>query len=638
LLQACLLPSHRSTPPCHAHHGRHPRPVCARAHAAVARAARPARPLQHRRAARPHAPPLALRGRAGAPQRRARDVAAYLALEAQFDELLALRVERLPEQLPPATSAKLRAESARRSIAIYERGVIRLRGDVDFWLAYLAWARGRGMRVVAGRVAARALALFPNEHRLWIGCADDELRKSGIASARALLQRAIRLNTVPHERSAKRRRGEEGIAAPLVEPPTLRLSPKEMNLVALWVAYVRMELVFLERLRRRKAVLGLDGKDAAAKKELETAVTEEEVDEEEAAVLADVEAPTEPAPAAEAEVEASEATAQIVNGAIPLSLLSSSLASTSSLPPRTHYLFLLAFVALIRQFPFLPSPASDPKSALLAALNDALHARFEHPSSALLVASAPLLAAASPDPISDAAEELSEGTALASASTLHVSPPELQTLLEALPEGDESAQPLALAHELIVRAFSASADPHAVRSTLDALRLRLRSAPSPSLSGACVRLVCALRAAAEEPPMQAYLSGVARRIVSDARAQGHDAAVAAPALKLALEALSAQDGSKEEWKALHKEAMRACTRDADAETRLTRIAVREGLARARSEGKEVLEKEWSAVLALPGHEAEMWDAWTRWVSLEALDDAKWARNLLEVSSCCLALL
>ncbi|PWN40820.1 hypothetical protein IE81DRAFT_276410, partial [Ceraceosorus guamensis] len=154
----------------------------------------------------------------------------YIAFEADFESLRLLREERLSRPISVKESAKARADAIRTLINIYERGCKRLRGDVMFWEEYIAWSLAKGMRIVSGRIIARALAMFPNAVRLWIRCADWQLNVNGAPNAaRALLQRAIRLNARPH------------------------LSSIEM--LSLWIEYIRMELVFLERVRRRRKVL-----------------------------------------------------------------------------------------------------------------------------------------------------------------------------------------------------------------------------------------------------------------------------------------------------------------------------------------------------------------------------------------------
>ncbi|KAE8249160.1 hypothetical protein A4X13_0g5319 [Tilletia indica] len=188
--------------------------------------------------------------------------------------------------------ARLRASYLARCMSIFERGVTKLKDSLPLWQAYLAWARARNMRIVVGRIFARVLNLHTAHIPLWIQAAGYELGTNFAANtARLLLQRAISLNTLPFAEVAlpstalnnedeteeaeatrpkkKRRQTKQPTSAALTtissvlddqKRPiafTLNLTPAERNMLRLWVEYARMELVFLERLRRRWAILGV---------------------------------------------------------------------------------------------------------------------------------------------------------------------------------------------------------------------------------------------------------------------------------------------------------------------------------------------------------------------------------------------
>ncbi|CAD6906948.1 unnamed protein product [Tilletia controversa] len=189
--------------------------------------------------------------------------------------------------------ARLRASYLARCISIFERGVTKLKDSLALWQAYLAWARARNMRIVVGRVFARVLNLHTAHIPLWIQAAGYELGTNFAANtARLLLQRAISLNTLPFTevalpatalpnqaeeadeaettRPKKKRRQSKQTASAIATSInsllddkhrpiafTLNLTPAERNMLRLWVEYARMELVFLERLRRRWSILGL---------------------------------------------------------------------------------------------------------------------------------------------------------------------------------------------------------------------------------------------------------------------------------------------------------------------------------------------------------------------------------------------
>ncbi|KAL9937362.1 hypothetical protein V8E36_003771 [Tilletia maclaganii] len=187
--------------------------------------------------------------------------------------------------------ARLRAAYLARCISIFERGVTKLKDSLPLWQAYLAWARARNMRIVVGRVFARALNLHTAYIPLWIQAAGYELGTNFAANtARLLLQRAISLNTLPFKEEAlaspsdppaadsprpkKKKRKQDNKSKSISSSSsssgaelrpiafTINLTPGERDLLRLWVEAARMELVFLERLRRRWAILGLHGNSA----------------------------------------------------------------------------------------------------------------------------------------------------------------------------------------------------------------------------------------------------------------------------------------------------------------------------------------------------------------------------------------
>ena len=85
-------------------------------------------------------------------------------------------------------------------------------------------AQRAGARALAGRVAARAVQLHPRTPALYVLAAAHELAHGGMGAARALLQRGLRLNAGRAE---------------------------------LWREYVKLEMGFVEAVRRRWDVLGI---------------------------------------------------------------------------------------------------------------------------------------------------------------------------------------------------------------------------------------------------------------------------------------------------------------------------------------------------------------------------------------------
>ena len=112
----------------------------------------------------------------------------------------------------------------RRQFHIFERALQKFKSDVSLWLQYLRVAQREGARALAGRIAARAVQLHPRTPALYVLAAAHELAHGGIGAARTLLLRGIRLNADSTE---------------------------------MWREYVRLELGFVEAVRRRWGVLGI---------------------------------------------------------------------------------------------------------------------------------------------------------------------------------------------------------------------------------------------------------------------------------------------------------------------------------------------------------------------------------------------
>lgn len=338
------------------------------------------------------------------------DFLRYVEYEESLEKLRVIRLERTRQiqDVPRKDIAKMHNEAIHHIVSIFERGTKRCRDSIDLWRYYLEWSQKMKMRSATSRISARALALFPNNTNLWLFVADHELNHNlNPGTARALLLRAIRLNVIAHQdlieaqkREAasrpkkKRKVGNKFESFKVVvrpagrqedDEPFLVASSLEQDLIRLWIEYVRMELVFLERLRRRKAVLNITDEELPNEENEDAAQDGEMVPEngDGEGVPTSIE---EIAKETREEVADGESAQEsILLGAIPATAIVSatSLDSTSSLPPRTHFGFLMAVAHLIRTFPFLgDSKALQHK--LNQAVSDALKARFSHDASIVL--------------------------------------------------------------------------------------------------------------------------------------------------------------------------------------------------------------------------------------------------------------
>lgn len=122
----------------------------------------------------------------------------------------------------------------RRQYQIFERALRKFKDDLSLWLSYIRLASSAGSRALVGRLCARATTLHPTCPLLYILGANHELRYGGYSASRTLLQRGVRMN------------------------------PESIDL---WREMVRLELGFVNVVRKRWEVLGLttgmeyDGED-----------------------------------------------------------------------------------------------------------------------------------------------------------------------------------------------------------------------------------------------------------------------------------------------------------------------------------------------------------------------------------------
>ncbi|KAF8904379.1 U3 small nucleolar RNA-associated protein 6-domain-containing protein [Gymnopilus junonius] len=150
------------------------------------------------------------------------DFLRYAAYEMGLEQLRRKRVARMELAPGPATVSDYAL--VKRQFHIFERAVKKFKSDVGLWVQYIQVAKREGARALVGRITARALQLHPNKPALFILAASHELDHHSPSAARTLLQRGIRLN------------------------------PESMDM---WKEYVKMELGFIESLRRRWDVLGI---------------------------------------------------------------------------------------------------------------------------------------------------------------------------------------------------------------------------------------------------------------------------------------------------------------------------------------------------------------------------------------------
>ncbi|CED85230.1 HAT (Half-A-TPR) repeat-containing protein [Phaffia rhodozyma] len=154
---------------------------------------------------------------------RKEDFLRYIEYELNLEELRKIRFNR---QKNAHTKHSLSSFSLqRRILSLFDRATRKFKGDVGLWIQYSEVAKKQGAKKLVGKILASALLQHPTSPTLYVLLSSYELTENlSPTAARTLLQRGLRL--VP-------------------------------NSVHLWTEYAKMELVWVERLRRRWDVLGV---------------------------------------------------------------------------------------------------------------------------------------------------------------------------------------------------------------------------------------------------------------------------------------------------------------------------------------------------------------------------------------------
>ncbi|OLY85071.1 U3 small nucleolar RNA-associated protein 6 [Smittium mucronatum] len=167
------------------------------------------------------------------------DFIRYIEYESNLDLLRIKRRQRLGVTGKPTISDRA---IKMRIINIFERAIQKHRGNIDLWLRYISYTKheeklelslerfqqqeqlGKYTRVM--KLYSRAIQNFPNSDIFWIESAKFEFEVNGNdKNARKLMQRGLRLN----KKSKK-----------------------------IWYEYIKMELIFAERIKMRRKILQID--------------------------------------------------------------------------------------------------------------------------------------------------------------------------------------------------------------------------------------------------------------------------------------------------------------------------------------------------------------------------------------------
>ncbi|KAI8886444.1 hypothetical protein K501DRAFT_244139 [Backusella circina FSU 941] len=175
--------------------------------------------------------------------------------EMNVEELRKKRVERLGLKAE-FLKTKREYSGVKRIFALFRRATTKFKGDVALWLQYIDYAKKSNSRNVLSSIFTQAIQYHPGNASLWIMAASWEHdQNANPSAARTLMQRSLRMN------------------------PENEL---------LWQEYMKLELIYVEKIKIRRRVLGItdDAMDVDKKEEEEDdnaiqlpAITGEDVDD-----------------------------------------------------------------------------------------------------------------------------------------------------------------------------------------------------------------------------------------------------------------------------------------------------------------------------------------------------------------------
>lgn len=148
--------------------------------------------------------------------------------------LEALRKKRKSRlESKPAKQSLSDYAGTRRIFFVFERALRKFNGDISLWLQYIEFAKANGANKTLGKIFADAIQLHPTKPALWIMAASWEFEENAnIVAARVLMQRGLRLN------------------------------PGQAQL---WHEYFRLEQLYIEKIKARRKILGIDQKSQGLK-------------------------------------------------------------------------------------------------------------------------------------------------------------------------------------------------------------------------------------------------------------------------------------------------------------------------------------------------------------------------------------
>ncbi|KAL0093070.1 U3 small nucleolar RNA-associated protein 6-domain-containing protein [Phycomyces blakesleeanus] len=164
------------------------------------------------------------------------DYLRYIEYEMSLDSLRKLRKARLAGE-----NAKTISESDyagnKRIFELFKRATNKFKGDVRLWIQYIDFAKKVKANNILSGIFVQAIQFHPTKATLWILAASWEYEtNANIGAARVLMQRALRIN------------------------PENKL---------LWHEYFRLELLYVEKIKIRRRILGIDEKSIEKEEAME---------------------------------------------------------------------------------------------------------------------------------------------------------------------------------------------------------------------------------------------------------------------------------------------------------------------------------------------------------------------------------
>jgi U3 small nucleolar RNA-associated protein 6 len=154
---------------------------------------------------------------------RREDFLRAITYELNLDRLRKVRKKRLG-----VTSARRDADYGiqDRVHSLFKRAVKRFKADVRLWLQYIDFCWKSRHHVTLGKILARAIALHPNKPGLWVMAGKFQFEdQNDPSSGRSTMQQGLRSN------------------------------PSSTHL---WLEYFRMELMHVDKMKKRRLMLGLE--------------------------------------------------------------------------------------------------------------------------------------------------------------------------------------------------------------------------------------------------------------------------------------------------------------------------------------------------------------------------------------------